>query len=134
MKRFAGFLLSVFATLALSACATTIVDTAPTTTLVAPTTIVPSGTAEELFPLLQRTIAEMSKAISDSNSTVAKTKLAEIREIWNVLQPQISERGDQFVQDLQRIIDLAASSVERNRPADADKALRFLTLVIETLQ
>ncbi len=133
MKRFAGLSLSVMATLALSACATTIIDTAPTTTLVAPTTVVPSGTAEELFPLLQRTIAEMSKAISDSNGGVAKTKLAEIREIWKVLQPQITERGDQFVQDLQRIIDLALSSVERNRPADADKALRFLTLVIETL-
>ncbi len=133
MKRFAGLSLSVMATLALSACATTIIDTAPTTTLVAPTTVVPSGTAEELFPLLQRTIAEMSKAISDSNSGVAKTKLAEVREIWKVLQPQITERGEQFVQDLQRIIDLAASSVERNRPADADKALRFLSLVIETL-
>ncbi len=133
MKRFAGLSLSVIATLALSACATTIIDTAPTTTLVAPTTVVPSGTAEELFPLLQRTIAEMSKAISDSNGGVAKTKLAEVREIWKVLQPQITERGDQFVQDLQRIIDLALSSVERNRPADADKALRFLTLVIETL-
>ena len=131
--RFAGLSLSVMATLALSACATTIIDTAPTTTLVAPTTVVPSGTAEELFPLLQRTIAEMSKAISDSNGGVAKTKLAEVREIWKVLQPQITERGDQFVQDLQRIIDLALSSVERNRPADADKALRFLTLVIETL-
>ena len=133
MKRFAGLSLSVMATLALSACATTIIDTAPTTTLVAPTTVVPSGTAEELFPLLQRTIAEMSKAISDSNGGVAKTKLAEVREIWKVLQPQITERGDQFVQDLQRIIHLAASSVERNRPADADKALRFLSLVIETL-
>ena len=133
MKRFAGLSLSVIAILALSACATTIIDTAPTTTLVAPTTVVPSGTAEELFPLLQRTIAEMSKAISDSNGGVAKTKLAEVREIWKVLQPQITERGDQFVQDLQRIIDLAASSVERNRPADADKALRFLSLVIETL-
>ena len=131
--RFAGLSLSVMATLALSACATTIIDTAPTTTLVAPTTVVPSGTAEELFPLLQRTIAEMSKAISDSNGGFAKTKLAEVREIWKVLQPQITERGDQFVQDLQRIIDLALSSVERNRPADADKALRFLTLVIETL-
>ncbi len=133
MKRFAGLSLSVMATLALSACATTIIDTAPTTTLVAPTTVVPSGTAEELFPLLQRTIAEMSKAISDSNGGVAKTKLAEVREIWKVLQPQITERGDQFVQDLQRIIDLALSSVERNRLADADKALRFLSLVIETL-
>ena len=133
MKRFAGLSFSVMATLALSACATTIIDTAPTTTLVAPTTVVPSGTAEELFPLLQRTIAEMSKAISDSNGGVAKTKLAEVREIWKVLQPQITERGDQFVQDLQRIIDLALSSVEHNRPADADKALRFLSLVIETL-
>ena len=133
MKRFAGLSLSVIATLALSACATTIIDTAPTTTLVVPTTVVPSGTAEELFPLLQRTIAEMSKAISDNNSGIAKTKLAEVREIWKVLQPQIAERGDQFVQDLQRIIDLALSSVERSRPADADKALRFLTLVIETL-
>lgn len=133
MKRFAGLSFAVMTTLALSACATTIVDTAPTTTLVAPTTVVPSGTAEELFTLLQKTIAEMSKAISDSNSGVAKTKLAEIREIWNVLQPQITERGDQFVQDLQRIIDLAVSSVERNRPADADKSLRFLTLVIDTL-
>lgn len=134
MKRLVGSSLLITGLLTLAGCATKIVDTAPTSTLVAPTTIVPSGTAEELFPLLQRTIAEMSKAISDSNSGVAKTKLAEIREIWNVLQPQISERGDQFVQDLQRIIDLAASSVERNRPADADKALRFLTLVIETLQ
>ena len=133
MKRFAGFSLTLIASLALSSCATTIIDTAPTTTLVAPTTVVPSGTAEELFPLLQRTIAELSKAISDSNGGVAKTKLAEVREIWKVLQPQITERGDQFVQDLQRIIDLAASSVERNRPADADKALRFLSLVIETL-
>jgi hypothetical protein len=133
MKRFAGFSLTLIASLALSSCATTIIDTAPTTTLVAPTTVVPSGTAQELFPLLQKTIAELSKAISDSNSGVAKTKLAEIREIWKVLQPQITERGDQFVQDLQRIIDLAASSVERNRPADADKALRFLSLVIETL-
>jgi hypothetical protein len=117
----------------LSACATTIVDTAPTTTLVPPTTVIPSGTETELFAQLQTTVAEMSKAISDSNGSLAKTKLAEIRTIWEVLQPQIADRGDQFMQDMQRIIDLAISSVERNRPADADKSLRFLSLVIETL-
>jgi hypothetical protein len=117
----------------LAACSTTIVDTAPTSTLVAPTTVVPTGTATELFTQLHTAIGEMSKAISDSNGDMSKTKLAEIREIWKVLQPQIADRGDQFMQDMQRIIDLAASSVERNRPADADKALRFLSLVIETL-
>ena len=125
--------LAVAAMCSLAACSTTIVDTAPTSTLVAPTTVVPTGTATELFTQLHTAIGEMSKAISDSNGDMSKTKLAEIREIWKVLQPQIADRGDQFMQDMQRIIDLAASSVERNRPADADKALRFLSLVIETL-
>jgi hypothetical protein len=125
--------LVVLAMFALAACSTTIVDTAPTTTLVPPTTVIPSGTASELFDQLQTTIGELSKAISDSDRAMAKVKLAEIEEIWKVLKPQIAERGDQFIQDMQRIIDLAISSIERNRPADADKSLRFLSLVVETL-
>ncbi len=125
--------LVVLAMCSLAACSTTIVDTAPTTTLVPPTTVVPSGTATELFDQLQTTIGELSKAISDNDRAMAKVKLAEVEEIWKVLKPQIAERGDQFIQDMQRIIDLAISSIERNRPADADKSLRFLSLVIETL-
>jgi hypothetical protein len=125
--------LVALAMFSLAACSTTIVDTAPTTTLVPPTTVVPSGTATELFDQLQTTIGGLSTAISDNDRAMAKVKLAEVQEIWNVLQPQIAERGEQFTQDMQRIIDLAISSVERNRPADADKSLRFLTLVIETL-
>jgi hypothetical protein len=125
--------LVALAMFSLAACSTTIVDTAPTTTLVPPTTVVPSGTATELFDQLQTTIGGLSTAISDNDRAMAKVKLAEVQEIWNVLQPQIAERGEQFTQDMQRIIDLAISSVERNRPADADKSLRFLSLVIETL-
>jgi hypothetical protein len=125
--------LAVVAVCSLSACATTIVDTAPTSTLVVPTTVLPTGTETELFAQLQTTIGEMSKAISDSNNALAKTKLTEIRALWEVLQPEIADRGDQFMQDMQRIVDLAISSIERNRPADADKSLRFLSLVIETL-
>jgi hypothetical protein len=133
MNVFAHSSFVVLATCSLAACSTTIVDTAPTTTLVAPTTVVPSGTATELFDQLQTTIGELSKSISDNDRAMAKVKLAEIEEIWKVLQPQIVDRGDQFIQDMQRIIDLAISSIERNRPADADKSLRFLSLIIETL-
>jgi hypothetical protein len=133
MKIAARVSLVVLAMISLAACSTTIVDTAPTTTLVPPTTVTPSGTATELFDQLQTTIGELSNAISDSDRAMAKVKLAEIEEIWKVLKPQIAERGDQFIQDMQRIIDLAISSIERNRPADADKSLRFLSLVIETL-
>ena len=117
----------------LTSCATTIIDTAPTTTAVAPTTTIPSGTPDELFAQMQQTIALLSKAFSESNKGVARLRLAEIESIWSTLKPQVAERGDQFVQDMQRIVDLAISSIERNRPADADKSLRFLTLVIETL-
>jgi hypothetical protein len=133
MKSAARVSLFVLTMCSLAACSTTIVDTAPTTTLVPPTTVIPSGTATELFDQLQATLGELSKAISDSDRAMAKVKLAEIEEIWKVLQPQIAERGDQFIQDMQRIIDLAISSIERNRPADADKSLRFLSLVIEAL-
>ncbi len=117
----------------LTSCATTIIDTAPTTTAVAPTTTIPSGTPDELFAQMQQTIALLSKALSESNKGVARLRLAEIESIWSMLKPQVAERGDQLVQDMQRIVDLAISSIERNRPADADKSLRFLTLVIETL-
>jgi hypothetical protein len=116
----------------LTSCATTFIDTAPTTRAVAPTTI-PSGTPDELFAQMQQTIALLSKALSESNKGVARLRLAEIESIWSTLKPQVAERGDQFVEDIQRIVDLAISSIERNRPADADKSLRFLTLVIETL-
>ena len=133
MKSAARVFLCVLAMCSLAACSTTIVDTAPTTTLVPPTTVIPTGTATELFDQLQATLGEVSKAISDSDRAMAKVKLAEIEEIWKVLQPQIAERGDQFIQDMQRIIDLAISSIERNRPADAVKSLRFLSLVIEAL-
>ena len=117
----------------LTSCATTIIDTAPTTTAVAPTTTIPSGTPDELFAQMQQTIALLSKALSESNKGVARLRLAEIESIWSTLKPQVAERGDQFVQDMQRIVDLAISSIERNRPAYADKSLRFFTLVIETL-
>jgi len=34
---------------------------------------------------------------------------------------------------LQRVIELARSAVERNRPADASKATKFLELALQSL-
>jgi hypothetical protein len=61
-----------------------------------------------------------------------------VLNIWGVLKPQIDAEGgetaDQTVEDMQRIVDLASRSVQRTRPADADKALRFLDLLIQSQQ
>ena len=117
----------------LPGCATTIIDTAPTTTAVAPTTTIPSGTNEQLLEQMRLTISDISTAMSASDKTKAKSLLANLQLAWYVLQPQIADKGEQLTQDLQRLIDLADSAVTRNRPADADKALRFMQIVIESL-
>ena len=121
-----------------SSCATTINLAAPTT-LVQPTvTTLPTGTTAELFGQMKSTLSDLSLAITDQDKPRAKTTLATVLNIWGALQPQIVAEGgetvDQTVLDMQRIVDLASSSVQRTRPADADKALRFLDLLIQSQQ
>ena len=76
--------------------------------------------------------------ITNEDKPRAKTTLATVLNIWGALKPQIEAEGgetvDQTVEDMQRIVDLALSSVQRTRPADADKAVRFLNLVIQSQQ
>ena len=119
-------------------CATTINLAAPTTLAQPAVTTLPTGTTVELFGQLKSTLSELSLAITNQDKPRAKTTLATVLNIWGALQPQIVAEGgetvDQKVEDMQRIIDLATSSVQRTRPADADKAVRFLDLVIQSQQ
>lgn len=121
-----------------SSCATTINLAAPTTLAQPTVTTLPTGTINELFSQMQSTLSDLSLAITNEDKSRAKTTLATVLDIWGVLKPQIVAEGgvtvDQTVEDMQRIVDLASSSVQRTRPADADKALRFLDLVIQSQQ
>ena len=119
-------------------CATTVNLAAPTTLAQPAVTTLPTGTTVELFGQLKSTLSELSLAITNEDKPRAKTTLATVLNIWGALQPQIVAEGgetvDQRVEDMQRIVDLATSSVQRTRPADADKAVRFLDLVIQSQQ
>lgn len=121
-----------------SSCATTINLSAPTTLVQPAVTTLPTGTTIELFGQMKSTLSELSIAITNEDKPREKTTLATVLNIWGALQPQIVADGgetvDQTVADMQRIVDLASSSVQRTRPADADKALRFLDLLIQSQQ
>jgi hypothetical protein len=121
-----------------TSCATTVNLAAPTTLAQPAVTTLPTGTTVELFGQLKSTLSELSLAITNEDKPRAKTTLATVLNIWGALQPQIVAEGgetvDQRVEDMQRIVDLATSSVQRTRPADADKAVRFLDLVIQSQQ
>ena len=123
----------------LSGCATTINESAPTTladNVVTETTTVTVDqqlSTEELLTQMLTTVNALSEAMQKSDRQTASKKVDQILLISNAVRPKILTLSDQLAADFDRVIALAKSSVERNRPADADKALRFLPLIIDSL-
>ena len=118
--------------LALASCATTIVETSPTTTVTPSTTTIPSGSTTELVAELQDRLDQLSIATFAQDKPKAKSILADIEAVWLALEPKATSEDVQFAADLTRIIDLARTSVVRNRPAEADKAARFMQLLVDS--
>lgn len=116
----------------LTGCATEIVqsDLSTTTTIERES---PTGDVGELLDQLGESFGIVADALADGDRSRARAEMVQVEEIWLALEPRIAERGDQFVEDVRRLIDLAAIAAERNRPADADKALRFLGLIVDSL-
>lgn len=123
----------------LSGCATTINETAPTTladnvvTETTTLTVDQQLSTEELLTQMLTTVNALSEAMQKSDRQTASKKVDQILLISNAVRPKILTLSDQLAADFDRVIALAKSSVERNRPADADKALRFLPLIIDSL-
>jgi LAS superfamily LD-carboxypeptidase LdcB len=129
----------VSATSLLSGCATTINESAPTTladnvvTETTTLTVDQQLSTEELLTQMLTTVNALSEAMQKSDRQTASKKVDQILLISNAVRPKILTLSDQLAADFDRVIALAKSSVERNRPADADKALRFLPLIIDSL-
>ena len=124
----------------LSGCATTINESAPTTladnvvTETTTLTVDQQLSTEELLTQMLTTVNALSEAMQKSDRQTASKKVDQILLISNAVRPKILTLSDQLAADFDRVIALAKSSVERNRPADADKALRFLPLIIDSLK
>jgi hypothetical protein len=118
----------------LSSCSTKILTAS--TTLPGPTTTstvpVPSGTSVELLEQLSTVVQGLGQAVVDGDSATTAHKMAQTDAIWKVLEPQIRESGVDLVEDVQRIVNFVHTAVTRKRPAEADKAGRFLSLILET--
>lgn len=116
-----------------SSCATEIIDAELTTTTSTAERPDPTGDVNELLDQLKVSFGIMSEALAEGDRSRAREELEYVERIWSALEPQIVDRGEQYVEDVRRVVDLAVTSVERNRPADAGKALRFIELVINAL-
>lgn len=123
---------------ALSSCATEIITDAATTLppeLTTTTTLAtPEGDIQQLLTQMNDTIEGLGQKIVDADSTAYKQTYAEVLAIWEVLKPQVEASGVIGLdEDVRRIVELVRTATQRKRPADADKAARFLTLMRDSL-
>ena len=119
-----------------SSCATTINQSAVTTLVsssesTTQATIDSQLTTDELLDELLRAVEDLSNSMQKAERRQVTEQLARVISLSDAIRPKILATSDQLASDFDRVIDLAKSAVERNRLADADKALRFLPLVID---
>jgi len=142
-RSLAAISLALAACLLVSGCATEVIESKLTTTTAqgaAPTTI--ASLAGEDLPALVEVMRNeteaLSRALFADDKAAARASLARIDEAWSFAEPIIvarfGELADQLTYDLRRVVELARSAVTRNRPADADKAVAFLRLVVASLE
>lgn len=120
----------------LSSCAATTYDESiATSTSVATTSTIPTGTTEELLRNLSTAMNGLSTLIGpDKSGRTPDGKRDQIRLIealWDAVQTDVTSSDPDAADALGRMVALARTAVERNRPADADKAARFAGQVID---
>ena len=122
----------------LAACSTTIEDGADeaftsTTAPTVVTTTIPSGGIDRLFGQILDAGADLGNDVASGDMRTARAKLADIEATWQGIEGQLGAFNDDVKADLERLVDLFTTAVQRKRPADADKAMRYLPMALEAL-
>lgn len=120
----------------LSSCGATVYDESlAASTTVAPTTTEPVGTVDDLLIRLSTAMGSLSTLIGPDQSGKTPAgrgeQIALIEAIWSAVENEVMDLDPAAADSLERMVALAQTAVERNRPADADKAARFAGQVID---
>ena len=110
-------------------------DTSPLDTGVivdpdAPATTIPiEGSAADLLPEIGIDMSRLSAEVAgdgDEDATFAR-----IEGSWLAIKAEIEATHPELVNSIQATVDMARTSVDANRPADADKAFSLLNDLID---
>ncbi len=95
-----------------------------------PTTTVPIvGSTSELLAEMSTEMSRLSSEIGDPGDEEAT--LARIETVWGIARPDVESTRPELVGGIDTTVDMATTAVVRLRPADADKALRLLTDLVD---
>jgi len=127
--------------LALSACATTVEDqpaggnVPPESGTVVdadapPATAPLAGSAAELLPDLAAEMSALGSQIAEDGNDDEQT-LARIQQIWSAISAEVEADRPELVGGIETTVQMSVTAVERRRPADADKAFRLLSDLVD---
>jgi hypothetical protein len=115
---------------ALVACSgTTYDESLASTTAPSTTAVLPTGSATEVLPILLAEVTPLDRVIREQGDKQAA--ITRIVAMWETVAGEVETERRELFDDFVRAIDLAERSVAGNRPADADKAERNLSTLVE---
>ena len=94
-----------------------------------PTTIPIEGSAADLLPEIGIDMSRLSAEVAgdgDEDATIAR-----IEGSWAAIKDDVEATHPELVNSIQATVDMARTSVDANRPADADKAFSLLNDLID---
>lgn len=94
-----------------------------------PTTTLPIiGTTDELLVEMSDQMRQLSTQIAGEGDE--KATFQRIDAIWIVARPEVEASRPELVHGLDTTVEMAETAVVRIRPADADKALQILGILV----
>lgn len=97
----------------------------------APATTVPiEGSAADLLPEIGIDMSRLSAEIVDKGDKDAT--IARIEGRWAAIEDEVASTNPELVSNIQTTVDMARTAIDANRPADADKAFKLLTDLIDS--
>jgi hypothetical protein len=124
-------------TLALVALATFAVSCSPTTydssiragTLAPTTTVLPTGTAAQLLPMLLTDAGGLSTLINDSGDKIATVE--RIEALWAAVKDEVTAKDRDLATEITAEIAKGRAAATLNRPGAADKVYNSLKALVQ---
>ena len=93
------------------------------------TTIAPTGSASDLLPEMAIEMSRLSELVVQSQGD--NEALETIVQIWDRIRPELAADRPELLNGIGATVDMARTAVKRTRPADADKACKLLTDLVD---
>jgi hypothetical protein len=127
-------LLGVVAALGLVGCNAVTYDATATTAPRGTTTtiFVPSGSPKELLASITTRVDALSEQLVDGEGQ--RNSLALIQAEWGAVRPTIEAERPELLAGFDAVLAQVQRSVDRRRPADADKAAKNLAVLVRSYE